>query len=117
MKTDAILSRAEARVARAYVDGLIGKEIAARLCISYNTVIRHTQNIYEKFGRRSINALVAWWFCENFNIDLKDTSRRIGAACLLMLFCTYTFCGGDYERMPRRGRCGRRNEYEYIIYD
>lgn len=115
MKTDAILSKAEARVARGYVDGLIGKEIADRLCISYNTVIRHTQNIYEKIGRRSVNALVAWWFCENFDIDLKEAARRIGAACLLMLFCAYTFSGGDYERTVRRVRRGRRNEYEYII--
>ena len=115
MKTDAILSKAEARVARAYVDGLIGKEIADRLCISYNTVIRHTQNIYEKIGRRSVNALVAWWFCEHFNIDLREVGRRIGATCLLLLFCTYTFCGGDYERATRRVRRGRRNEYEYII--
>lgn len=115
MKTDAILSKAESRVARAYVDGLTGKEIADRLCISYNTVVRHTQNIYGKIGRRSINALVSWWFCFNFNIDLADIGRRIGAACLMMLFCTYTFSGGDYERAMRRApRRGRRNEVEYL---
>lgn len=43
MKTDSILSKAEARVSRGYVEGLSGKEIADCLCISYNTVIRHTQ--------------------------------------------------------------------------
>ncbi len=115
MKTDAILSKAEARVSRGYVDGLSGKEIADRLCVSYNTVIRHTQNIYAKIGRHSIHGLVAWWFCTNFDIDLKDVGRRLGAAFLLALFCAYTFSGGEFERSARRARRGGRREVEYII--
>lgn len=117
MKTDAILSKAESRIVRGYVEGLIGKEIADTLCISYNTVVRHTQNIYEKIGCRSINAMVSWWFCTNFDIDLKEIGRRIGAACLLGLFCAYTFGGGDFERAARRVRRGRRNEIEYLTED
>jgi DNA-binding CsgD family transcriptional regulator len=114
MKTDSILSKAEARVSRGYVEGLSGKEIADRLCISYNTVIRHTQNIYEKIGRHSIHGLVAWWFCANFDIELEEIIRRIGAACLLGLFCAYTFGGGEFERTARRARRSRR-EVEYVI--
>lgn len=116
MKTDAILSRAEARIARCYVDGMIGKEIAEACHISYNTVIRHTQNIYEKIGRHTIHSLVAWWFCTNFDIDLAEVMRRLGALSLLALFCAYTIGGGDYERMARRTtRRGRRNEVELLI--
>lgn len=102
MKTDSILSKAEAHVSRGYVEGLSGKEIADCLCISYNTVIRHTQNIYEKIGRHSIHGLVAWWFCTNFDIELEEIIRRIGAGCLLLLFCAYTFGGGEFERAARR---------------
>lgn len=116
MKTDAILSKAESRIARGYVEGMIGKEIAEELSISYNTVVRHTQNIYEKIGRHSINALVSWWFCTNFDIDLREIGRRIGAACLMGLFCLYSLGGGDYERSARRtSRRGRRDAIEYLI--
>lgn len=116
MKTDFILSKAEARIAQCYVEGMIGKEVADVCHVSYNTVIRHTQNIYEKIGRHSIQALVAWWFCTNFDIDLAEVLRRLGALSLLTLFCAYTLGGGEYERMARRSsRRSRRNEVEFLI--
>ena len=130
MKTDAILSKAETRVALCYVFGLIGKEAAAVLSVSYNTIIRHTQNIYDKTGiPRSINSIVSWWYRMNYDIDLgvelktgeslgmvmKEFGRRIGAMCLLILFCAYTFSNGDFERAARRTRRGRENEVEYLI--
>jgi len=74
LATDAVLTPAETRVAVGYCYryGLIGKEIAERLNISYNTVVRHTQNIYEKTGiRRSTNALVAWFLSTNFNFNIS----------------------------------------------
>ena len=74
LQTDAVLTPAETRVAVGYCYryGLIGKEIAERLNISYNTVVRHTQNIYEKTGiRRSTNALVAWFLSTNFNFNIS----------------------------------------------
>lgn len=59
LRTDDILTPAETRIACGYVEGMIGKEIADTCGVSYNTVVRHTQNIYEKTGiRRSTNALV-----------------------------------------------------------
>lgn len=74
LTTDAVLSPAETRVAVGYCYryGLIGKEIAERLNVSYNTVVRHTQNIYEKTGiRRSTNALVAWFLSTNFHFNIS----------------------------------------------
>lgn len=74
LATDAVLSPAETRVAVGYCYryGLIGKEIAERLNISYNTVVRHTQNIYEKTGiRRNTNALVAWFLSTNFQLNIS----------------------------------------------
>ena len=116
MKTDAVLSKAEARIARCYVEGMIGKEVADACHVSYNTVIRHTQNIYEKIGRHSIQALVTWWFCTNFDIDLAEVLRRLGALSLLALFCAYTIGSGDCERAARRTtRRGRRHEVELLI--
>lgn len=86
MNTDAVLTPAETRIAAGYVDGLIGKEIADKCGVSYNTVVRHTQNIYDKTGiRRSTNALVAWFLTKNYDLDLGEIRRRVGAFALLCL--------------------------------
>ena len=98
MKTDTILSKAETRVVLCYVFGLIGKEAATVLNVSYNT------NLGEEFK-----------VCENLGMVMKEAGRRIGAMCLIILLCAYTFLGGDFERTFRRARRGRRNEVEYLI--
>lgn len=116
LKTDIILTPAETRVAMAYVLGDIGKEVGERLHIAYNTVIRHTQNIYDKTGiRRSTNALVAWFLAENCDIDLRELARRAGATVLMVIMCTTIFFGSD-DMMARRARRGRRRieDVEYI---
>ena len=60
LRTDGVITKAETRVAIAYALGDIGKEVGERLGIAHGTVVRHTQNIYEKAGiRHSTNALVA----------------------------------------------------------
>lgn len=119
LETDKVLTPAETRVAAGYVSGMIGKEIASAAGISHNTVVRHTQNIYDKAGiPRSTNALVAWFLSENFYIDLAEFRRRVGAALLLALISVQTVCtdfSSDFVRSARvrrvearRGR--RRNE-------
>lgn len=119
LETDKVLTPAETRVASGYVSGMIGKEIASAAGISHNTVVRHTQNIYDKAGiPRSTNALVAWFLSENFHIDLTEFRRRVGAALLLALISVQTVCtdfSSDFVRSARvrrvearRGR--RRNE-------
>lgn len=119
LETDKVLTPAETRVASGYVAGMIGKEIASAAGISHNTVVRHTQNIYDKAGiPRSTNALVAWFLSENFHIDLAEFRRRVGAALLLALISVQTVCtdfSSDFVRSARvrrvearRGR--RRNE-------
>ena len=86
LKTDSILTPAETRVASGYAAGMSGKEIAHACGTSYNTVVRHTQNIYDKAGtQRSTNALVAWFLEMNFDLDLSELRRRIGAALLLCI--------------------------------
>jgi DNA-binding CsgD family transcriptional regulator len=119
LETDKVLTPAETRVAAGYVSGMIGKEIASAAGISHNTVVRHTQNIYDKAGiPRSTNALVAWFLSENFHIDLAEFRRRVGAALLLAIISVQTVCtdfSSDFVRSARvrrvearRGR--RRNE-------
>ena len=119
LETDKVLTPAETRVASGYVSGMIGKEIASAAGISHNTVVRHTQNIYDKAGiPRSTNALVAWFLSENFHIDLAEFRRRVGAALLLAIISVQTVCtdfSSDFVRSARvrrvearRGR--RRNE-------
>ncbi len=86
LKTDDVLTKAETKIASGYVSGMIGKEIADACNISYNTVVTHTQNIYEKTGiPHSTNALVAWFLSKNFDIDLSEFKRRVGAAFLLAI--------------------------------
>ena len=112
LHTDSVLTRAETKVAIAYTMGDIGKEVGTRLGIAYNTVVRHTQNIYDKTGiRRSTNALVAWFLSANYDIELKELARRIGAAVLLAIF-TLTF-NADDQQIARRTRSRRRQEIEY----
>ena len=121
LETDAILTPAETRIASGYVAGMIGKEIASAAGISHNTVVRHTQHIYDKAGiPRSTNALVAWFLAKNFNIDLAEFRRRVGAALLLVLISFQTVVtdfSSDFVRTARVRRVearkgGRRSRRE-----
>lgn len=121
LKTDDILTPAETRVASGYVAGMIGKEIAGAAGISHNTVVRHTQHIYDKAGiPRSTNALVAWFLSENYNIDLAEFHRRVGAALLLAIVAVQvatTDFDSDFVRASRVRRVearkgGRRRREE-----
>lgn len=112
LETDKILTPAETRVASGHVSGMIGKEIASVAGISHNTVVRHTQHIYDKAGiPRSTNALVAWFISENFHIDLAEFRRRVGAALLLALISIQTVCtdfSSDFVRSARVRRVEAR---------
>ncbi len=55
-----LLSPREVEVARLLVEGLINKEIAARLNIGITTVITHRKNIFEKLGIRSLAGLTIY---------------------------------------------------------
>lgn len=121
LETDKVLTPAETRVASGYVSGMIGKEIASAAGISHNTVVRHTQNIYDKAGiPRSTNALVAWFLSENFHIDLAEFRRRVGAALLLAIIAVQTVAtdfSSDFVRSARVRRVearkgGRRRRRE-----
>lgn len=88
LETDKVLTPTETKIASGYTCGLIGKEIADKCGISPLTVVRHTQNIYEKTGiPHSTNALVAWFLSTNFKIDLKEFWRKLGAFILFLLAC------------------------------
>ena len=121
LDTDKVLTPAETRVASGYVSGMIGKEIASAAGISHNTVVRHTQNIYDKTGiPRNTNALVAWFISENFHIDLAEFKRRVGAALLLAIIAVQTVAtdfSSDFVRSARVRRVearkgGRRRRRE-----
>ena len=121
LDTDKVLTPAETRVASGYVAGMIGKEIASAAGISHNTVVRHTQNIYDKTGiPRNTNALVAWFISENFHIDLAEFRRRVGAALLLAIIAVKTVAtdfSSDFVRSARVRRVearkgGRRRRRE-----
>lgn len=115
--TDSVLTKAETKIASGYVCGLIGKEIADKCGISPMTVVRHTQNIYAKTGiPHSTNALVAWFLSKNFNLDLSEFKRSLGAFCLFLLvsfqIATTDFDNSFVRRTSSRRvearRCGRR---------
>ena len=110
-----ILSPAETRVMQAVINTKGGNitRIAASLRVTYQAVANTLSVMYDKLqgdldGNRTIQALVVWYY-------RAEIGRRIGAACLLGLFCTYVFSGGEFERMARRARRGRRETIEYTI--
>lgn len=116
------ITAAEKRIAVGYVDGLTGKEIASRYHLSYNTVVRHTQNIYDKTGiPRSTNALVAWFLTKAFNLDLSEIKRGLGGFLLLCLV-GFQMAASDFDnsflrsssarRVEARKTSGRRNRRE-----
>lgn len=110
LKTDNILTKAETRVASGYVSGLIGKEIASSCNISHNTVIRHTQNIYDKTGiKHSTNALVAWFLEKNYNLDLSEIKRGFGAF-ILFLLVSFQIAVTDFDNQFVRRTSTRRVE-------
>lgn len=109
------LSPAEARVMRAVIETRGGNisRIAQALHVTYQAVANTLSVMYDKLqgeldGNRTIQALVVWYY-------RSDLGRRIGAACLLWLFCTYVFSGGEFERTTRRTRRVRRETIEYIV--
>lgn len=109
------LSPAERRVINAVIATRGGNvsRIAGWLNVTYQAVANTLSVMYDKLlpeldGNRTIQALVVWYY-------KNDISRRIGASCLLILFCAYTFGGGDFERAARRVRRVRRNEVENEI--
>lgn len=112
LETDKILSPAETRIASGYVSGMIGKEVAEACGLSYNTVVKHTQNIYDKVGiPRSTNALVAWFLSKNYGLDLSEFKRRVGAALLLAIISFQTVCtdfSSDFTRSARSRRVESR---------
>ncbi|MFI3331913.1 MAG: helix-turn-helix transcriptional regulator [Rikenellaceae bacterium] len=55
-----LLSPREIEVVRLIVEGLINKEIAARLDIGVTTVITHRKNIFEKLGIHSVAGLTIY---------------------------------------------------------
>ena len=113
LKTDSILIPAETRVAAGYTAGMIGKEVANACGISHNTVVRHTQRIYDKTGiPRSTNALVAWFLAKNYDLDLDEVKRRIGAALLLGIItvqmATTDFDSNFLRQAPARSMAARK---------
>lgn len=86
LPTDEILTPSETAIAAGFASGLTGKEIADLNNVTQATVIRHTQNIYDKTGiNRATNALAVWFIAKNFSLDLSEIKRRAGAVLLLGL--------------------------------
>lgn len=65
------LSNREIEVLSLIVQGLINKEVAARLNISLTTVITHRKNIVEKLGLRSLSALTIYAVMHGY-VDISN---------------------------------------------
>ena len=86
LNTDTDLTPMETVIVSGYSVGMSGKEIAEKNFISPATVIRHTQNIYDKLDiKRNIGALVSWFLEKYFRLDMAEIKRRAGAICLLCI--------------------------------
>ena len=123
MKRDAdSLSPAETRVMRAVIETRGGNisRIAEALHVTYQAVANTLSVMYDKLqgeldGNRTIQALVVWYYHRAQEQMRELLIHKANAACLLGLFCTYVFSGGEFERTVRRARRGRRETIEYII--
>ncbi|MBR5688543.1 MAG: helix-turn-helix transcriptional regulator [Prevotella sp.] len=65
-----LLSPREVEVLALIAQGLINKEIAARLNIGLTTVITHRKNIMEKLGMRSVSALTIYAVMQGY-VDIN----------------------------------------------
>ncbi len=65
----ATLSQREIDVLRLVATGLINKEIAERLNISFNTVLSHRKNITAKLGIRSVSGLSVYAIMNGYISD------------------------------------------------
>lgn len=65
----ATLSQREIDVLRLVASGLINKEIAERLNISFNTVLTHRKNITAKLGIRSVSGLSVYAIMNGYISD------------------------------------------------
>lgn len=109
LHTTESFTRREREVLLGYLEGLQGKEIAARLFRSYNTIIRHTASMFQKANVHSIHELISKWYQEQFGIQIEELRRRCGAMVLLGLFLTFTISGGD-DQIARRSSRRRRED-------
>lgn len=126
LHSNSILTHAETRIAIGYTEGLIGKEIADECGVSYNTVVKHTQNIYNKTGiRRSTNALVAWFLSTNYGIDISELKRRFESAALLLVLFMGMLSGNHNDalrgqrtptRIAARRAMSRKGKDEHTYY-
>lgn len=118
MKTDAILTKREREVLNHLVLGFTVGEIAEQMHVIYQCVANHIQKIYDKTGvRRSLTALVTWYFTQNFGISLNisDMTRRVGAMLLLCLFSLEIFNASFEGRAMRRSGRRRSEEIESLF--
>lgn len=107
LPTDEILTPSETAIAAGFASGLTGKEIADLNNVTQATVIRHTQNIYDKTGiTRATNALAVWFIAKNFGLDLSEIRRRAGAALLLGLV-VFQMATTDFDSQFMRTRTTR----------
>nr|DAY92361.1 MAG TPA: hypothetical protein [Caudoviricetes sp.] len=117
MKTDAILTKREREIVNRVVLGYSLREIADSMNVIYQCVANHLQNVYDKAGvKRNLNALVTWYFTQNFGITLNisEMTRRVGAVILLCLFSVEVF-NTDVECRRLRTRRGREFRVEELI--
>lgn len=102
------LTRSEIQIIKCIaVDSYTVKETAESLCVIYQCVANHLQDIYDKLGiKRNLQALTKWYYTEG--------GCRAAAAILLLIFSIEVLNVGFEGRAVRSQRRGRRNEIELL---
>lgn len=100
------LTRSEIQIIKCIAeDSYTVRETAESLCVIYQCVANHLQDIYDKLGiKRNLQALTKWYYTEG--------GRRTAAAILLLIFSVEVLNVGFEGRAFRGQRRGRRNEIE-----
>ena len=93
--------------------GIGGSDAAAIMGVSPFATKRDL--FYDKTGiRRSTNALVSWWFCVNFSIDISETAKQIIAGVFFLMVLPHEiFIHDTQRRFSRNGRVIELVEKDY----
>lgn len=75
-RTVASLTARETEVLRAFARGLLYKEIAHEMGVSFSTIRKHASNIYRKLGVRNRAGAIVVWLTEGIGARPSSFSAK-----------------------------------------
>ncbi len=120
------LSHREMQVAELLAWGYTDKEVAHQLFVSFNTIRKHRQNIYDRLNLQNLADLTRWYFAETEKLvfGIKPVLRKILAIFFLCLAISIEYFHIDAmrartarvrtETIARRGKRKKRKTLKFV---